>query len=79
MQSKIRDAQLRKIPVVAVIGRKEAESGMVSVRDRDAGDKGQMPLAEFIQMAKEANALGTPQRLDKKGPRVPFVGKKLEL
>ncbi|MDD3181192.1 MAG: threonine--tRNA ligase [Alphaproteobacteria bacterium] len=78
MQSKIRDAQLRKIPVVAVIGRKEAESGMVSVRDRDAGDKGQMPLTDFIQMAKNANAIGTPQRLDRKGPRVPFVGSKLE-
>ncbi len=79
MQSKIRDAQLRKIPVVAVIGRKEAESGMVSVRDRDAGDKGQMPLADFIQMAKAANAVGTPQRLDRKGSRSPFVDRKLGL
>lgn len=66
MQAKIRDAQLRKIPVIAVIGRKEAESGMVSVRDRNGGDKGQMPLADFIQMVKTANALGLPHRLDRR-------------
>lgn len=80
MQAKIRDAQLRKVPVIAVIGRKEVEAGMVSVRDRDAGDKGQMPLADFIKMAKEADAVGTPRRMDKKGPaNGPFGDNKLAM
>ncbi len=66
MQAKIRDAQLRKVPTVVVLGRKEAESKKISLRDREAGDKGQMALADFIQLVKEANAAGKPRRLEKK-------------
>jgi len=48
MQAKIRDAQLMKIPYMAVVGGKEAEAGTVSVRERAKGDLGPRPLAQFI-------------------------------
>jgi threonyl-tRNA synthetase len=37
MQSKIRDAQLQKIPYMAVVGDRELEAGTVNVRVRDGG------------------------------------------
>ncbi len=45
---KIREARLEKIPYMLVVGQKEEEEGVVSVRSRFAGDEGQKPLAEFI-------------------------------
>lgn len=66
MQAKIRDAQMRKIPKIAVIGRKEAEGGLVAVRDREGGDKGQMKLDAFLETLREANAAGKPRRLEKR-------------
>ncbi|MGQ9692683.1 MAG: threonine--tRNA ligase [Thermaceae bacterium] len=51
MQARIRDAELSKIPYVLVVGEKERESGMVSVRRRHKGNLGGMPLARFIEGA----------------------------
>ncbi len=45
---KIREAQMQKIPYMLVVGAKEEESGLVSVRSRFEGDEGQKTLAEFI-------------------------------
>ena len=45
---KIREAQMQKIPYMLVVGAKEEESGLVSVRSRFEGDEGQKPLGEFI-------------------------------
>jgi len=45
---KIREAQLQKIPYMLVIGGKEEEEGVVSVRSRFGGDEGQKTLADFI-------------------------------
>ena len=45
--AKIRDAQLKKIPFMLVIGEREAESGTVAVRDKVKGDTGAVPVAEF--------------------------------
>lgn len=45
--AKIRDAQLKKIPFMLVIGEREAEVGAVAVRDRVKGDTGAVPVAEF--------------------------------
>ena len=45
---KIREARLSKLPYMLVVGQKEEEEGVVSVRSRFAGDEGQKPLAEFI-------------------------------
>ena len=46
---KIRSAQMQKVPYMLVVGQKEAEEGLVSVRSRFAGDEGQKKLDAFIQ------------------------------
>ncbi|CAN5902736.1 threonine--tRNA ligase [soil metagenome] len=51
--SKIRDAQLEKIPVMLVVGAKEAEAEQVAYRDRIEGDLGALPLAEAIARLKQ--------------------------
>ncbi len=48
MQRKIRDAQGRKVPYMAILGGREAESTHVNVRDR-AGKQTDEPLEEFAQ------------------------------
>ena len=54
MGYKIREAQVDKIPYMLVIGDKEAEQNVVSVRHRKDGDLGTMPLDAFIgQVLKE--------------------------
>lgn len=45
---KIREARLEKLPYMLVVGQKEEEEGVVSVRSRFNGDEGQRPLPEFI-------------------------------
>lgn len=45
---KIREARLQKIPYMLVVGQKEEEEGVVSVRSRFNGDEGQKGLSEFI-------------------------------
>ncbi len=53
MQAKIRRAQLEHIPYMLVVGDKEVEAGAVSVRLRTNENLGQMPVDEFIAMARE--------------------------
>ena len=53
---KIRRAQSEKVPFMLVLGRKEAESGLVAVRTRDEGDKGAMPFDAFLEMFRAAAA-----------------------
>lgn len=50
---KIREAQMNKIPYMLVVGAKEEETGVVSVRSRFSGDEGQKSLADFIGAVKE--------------------------
>lgn len=45
---KIREAQLKKVPYMLIVGEKEVESGTVSVRSRKDGDLGAMKIDEFI-------------------------------
>jgi len=53
---KIREAQVRKIPYMLVLGDKEAEQGIVTVRKRSVGDMGATDLNSFItQITKEKN------------------------
>ena len=47
---KIREAQMRKVPYMLVLGDKEAEDGRVTVRRRSEGDIGAMELDGFIEM-----------------------------
>lgn len=50
---KIREAQMNKIPYMLVVGAKEEETSVVSVRSRFAGDEGQKNLEDFISTVKE--------------------------
>ncbi len=59
--AKIRDAQLQKVPFMIVLGDKELEENKITVRERKAGDLGEMSLEEFLDMAKrlkETRAIG---------------------
>ncbi len=51
--AKIRDAQLKKIPYMLIVGEKESSSGTVSLRKRTGGDQGAMSVDRFIAEAKE--------------------------
>jgi threonyl-tRNA synthetase len=51
----IRNGEQMKIPVLAVLGAKEAETGQVSLRSRRDGDLGSVPVAELLAAAGEAN------------------------
>ena len=46
---KIRDARLKKIPYMLVVGEKEQDGGLVAVRSRFNGDEGQKSLDTFIE------------------------------
>ncbi len=50
---KIREAQMSKVPYMLVVGEKEVEAQVVSVRSRFEGDEGQKSLNEFIESIKE--------------------------
>lgn len=45
---KIRDTELKKVPIMLIVGEKEAEAGGVAVRKRGEGDLGLMGLDEFV-------------------------------
>ena len=47
---KIREAQLKKIPYIIIIGDKEIEANKISVRERQQGDLGTMNLTNLIEM-----------------------------
>jgi len=49
MQKKIRDAEISKIPYMAVIGDKEALGGTVSLRGRKEGNIGVMPIEAICE------------------------------
>src|SRR4051794_20015894 len=46
---KIREAELRKVPYMLVVGDREAETGTVAVREHRHGDTGAVPVAEFAE------------------------------
>ena len=50
---KIRDARLQKVPYMLIVGAKEEEEKLVSVRSRFAGDEGQTTLDAFLDSIKE--------------------------
>lgn len=72
--AKIRRAELEKIPHMLVLGAKEIEAGVVSVRSRaDKGMEGNMPLADFIAKVR---AEVTERRLRVPAPVAPAPEKK---
>ena len=50
---KIREAQMSKVPYMLVIGDKEVEEQTVAVRKRGEGDKGTLPVKEFVDQIVE--------------------------
>ena len=51
---KIRETRLNRVPYMLVVGQKEEEDGLVSVRSRFKGDEGQKSLADFVnEICKE--------------------------
>ena len=50
---KIREAQLQKVPYMILVGDKDIENNMISVRDRKEGDLGAMSVEDFISKAVE--------------------------
>ncbi|MFN3850003.1 MAG: threonine--tRNA ligase [Spirosomataceae bacterium] len=58
---KIRDAEVAKVPMMIVVGEKEAAEGKVSVRRKGEGDLGSMPIEDFIKYAKTEIYKNIPQ------------------
>jgi threonyl-tRNA synthetase len=52
---KIREAELRKIPYMLVVGEREAQDGTVSVREHRKGDTGSVSIAELSQRLYSAS------------------------
>jgi threonyl-tRNA synthetase len=50
---KIRDAELRKIPYMLVVGDREQESDEVALREHGRGDAGSVPVDAFIERLDE--------------------------
>ena len=51
--AKIRLARMDRVPYLAVIGAKEVEENSVSVRHRDQGDLGSIPMNDFISKVSQ--------------------------
>lgn len=49
---KIRDAEIKKIPFMLIVGEKEQEEQRVSVRKHGHGDLGSLSLMEFVELMK---------------------------
>lgn len=54
---KIRDAEIKKIPFMLIVGEKEQEEGRVSVRKHGQGDLGSLSLDEFVDIMKKETAV----------------------
>lgn len=49
---KIRDAELKKIPYMLIIGEKEMNDGLISVRKHGQGDAGSMSIEDFSSLLR---------------------------
>ena len=52
MGAKVRRAQMDKVPLMAIIGKREAQAGQVSVRSRKNGDEGPTSIDGFLDRLK---------------------------
>jgi threonyl-tRNA synthetase len=53
---KIREAELRKIPYMLIVGDREAEDGTLALREHRQGDAGTVSVAEFAQRVARETA-----------------------
>jgi threonyl-tRNA synthetase len=51
--AKIRNAQMQKIPFMLIVGDRDVEQGVVSVRHRTAGDLGSETVDDFLAQAQQ--------------------------
>jgi len=63
MNSKIREAQLEKIPYMLIIGDRESAASTVSLRLRNGTDLGSLPLSQFIERVEAIIEARTPRGL----------------
>jgi len=52
LSAKIRDAELAKVPYMAIVGEREARSGDIAVRKKKEGDIGSMSVVAFVERLK---------------------------
>jgi threonyl-tRNA synthetase len=53
---KIREAELRKLPYMLIVGEREAAAGTVAVREHSAGDAGALAISEFVERLRAETA-----------------------
>src|SRR5207245_7100887 len=65
---RIRDAQLRKVPYMLVVGAREAENGTVSLRHRTGDDLGAVSLERVLaDLVREIGARGASLTVGRSG------------
>jgi threonyl-tRNA synthetase len=57
MQAKIRNAQLQKVPYMAVVGDKELEAGTLNIRRREGGDQVSVGIDQFLAQLEDESRL----------------------
>jgi len=57
MQAKIRDAQLQKVPYMAVVGDKELEARTLNIRRREGGDQVAVGIDDFLRQLEDESRL----------------------
>ena len=57
MQAKIRNAQLQKVPYMAVVGDKELEAGTLNIRRREGGDQVSLAVDQFLRQVEDESRL----------------------
>ena len=57
MQAKIRNAQLQKVPYMAVVGDKELEAGTLNIRRREGGDQVSLTVDQFLAQLEDESKL----------------------
>jgi threonyl-tRNA synthetase len=69
---KIREAEIQKVPYLAVVGQREADAGTVAVRSRGAGKKQEiLPLDGFVRrLAEEVRTRCSPLSLKYERSRI---------
>jgi threonyl-tRNA synthetase len=50
---KIRENELKRVPFLLIVGEKEADAGLVSVRRQGEGDMGAMSASDFASMVEK--------------------------
>jgi threonyl-tRNA synthetase len=56
---RIREAELQKVPYMAVVGKREASAGTVALRSHGAGDLGSRKLEQFVAEVVDESVPGS--------------------